>query len=267
MAVAFEAFEIRRRYGSVAQPAAAIYEDATIRWDVVDAASTEGNRLLRDLPDDESARLQLLLKSVELSSMQEITSPGEPFEWVYFPDSCVISLVTSVNGGGVEALTVGRDGMSAFPMIGGARTAFARSVCQIPGRARRAQAREFLATLDEMPELKRRLLLYAVLAFDVTAQSAACNRMHVTEERCARWLLMSQDRAGRNDFKLTQTFLAQMLGVRRPAVTVAVGILERAGLIAHRRGRIQVVDRSGLEGAACECYASIRDRQEELLGF
>ena len=251
----------------MAQPAAAIYEDATIRWDVVDAASPQGNRLLRDLPDDETARLELLLTSVELSSMQEITSAGAAFEWVYFPDSCVISLVTRVNGGGVEALTIGRDGMSAFPMVGGARTAFARSVCQIPGRARRAQAKEFFATLDELPELKRRLLLYAVLAFDVTAQSAACNRIHVTEERCARWLLMSQDRAGRDDFKLTQTFLAQMLGVRRPAVTVAVGILERAGLIAHRRGRIQIVDRSGLESAACECYASIRDRQEELLGF
>ena len=251
----------------MAQPAAAIYEDATIRWDVGTAVSTEGNRLLRGLPDDETARLDLLLTSVELSSMQEITPAGEPFEWVYFPDNCVISLVTKVNGGGVEALTVGRDGMSAFPMIGGARTAFARSVCQIPGRARRAQATEFLSVLEEMPELKRRLLLYAVLAFDFAAQSAACNRIHVTEERCARWLLMSQDRAGRDDFKLTQTFLAQMLGVRRPAVTVAIGILERNGLIAHRRGRIQITDRAGLEGAACECYASIRNRQEELLGF
>ncbi len=251
----------------MAQPAAAIYEETGTAWDVDDVASTEGNRLLRDLPEDENARLELLLTSVELSAMQEITPAGEPFDWVYFPDSCVISLVTKVNGGGVEALTIGRDGMSAFPMISGARTAFLRSVCQIPGRARRAQVREFVATLDEMPELKRRLLLYAVLAFDVTAQSAACNRIHVTEERCARWLLMSQDRAGRDDFKLTQTFLAQMLGVRRPAVTVAVGILERAGLIAHRRGRIQILDRSGLEGAACECYESIRRRQEELLGF
>lgn len=252
----------------MAQPAAAIYDDSDREWDGEQESLPDGNRLLRDLPVDESARLKLLLESVELSSMQEITAAGDAIEWVYFPDSCVISLVTMINGGGgVEALTVGRDGMSAFPLVAGARTSFGRVVCQVPGRARRAPAREFLSALEELPELRRRLHLYTQLAFDVTSQSAACNRIHVTEERCARWLLMSQDRAGRDDFKLTQTFLAQMLGVRRPAVTVAVGILERAGLIAHRRGRIQVTDRGGLEGAACECYAAIRERQQELLGF
>ncbi len=251
----------------MAQPAAAIYEDETIGWDIVRRASTDGNRLLRDLPADESERLESILESVELSSMQEITPAGHEIEWVHFPDTCVISLVTKVNGGGVEALTVGRDGVSAFPLVAGARTSFARVVCQIPGRSRRTRASTILSSLDQMPELKRRMLLYTQLAFDVTAQSAACNRIHVTEERCARWLLMSQDRAGRDDFKLTQTFLAQMLGVRRPAVTVAIGILERAGLIAHRRGRIQITDRSSLEDAACECYAAIRARQAELLGF
>lgn len=251
----------------MAQPAAAIYEDAPTGWDVDGVTPIEGNRLLRDLPDDEIARLAPILESVEMSSTQEITAAGEPFEWAHFPDTCVISLVTIVNGGGVEALTVGRDGMSAFPLMAGARTTFARVVCQIPGRARRVRAETLLEALDEMPELDRRLRLYTTLAFDVTSQSAACNRIHVTEERCARWLLMSQDRAGRDDFKLTQTFLAAMLGVRRPAVTVAVGVLERAGLIAHRRGRIQITDRSGLESAACECYAAIRRRQKELLGF
>ena len=121
--------------------------------------------------------------------------------------------------------------------------------------------------LGNMPELQRRLALYSQLAFDVTSQSAACNRVHVTESRCARWLLMSQDRAGRDEFKLTQHFLSQMLGVRRPAVTVAIGTLERAGLIAHRRGRIQITNRTGLELASSECYSRIRDRQKELLGF
>lgn len=268
MPVAFDAFGNLAEVLSVAQPAAAIYEETASEWDALRAAAADGNRLLRDLPADETARLSSLLEHVELSSMQEIAAAGEPIEWVHFPDSCVISLVTMVNGaGGVEALTIGRDGMSAFALIAGAQTSFARIVCQIPGRARRANAKTFLAALDDMPELKRRLLLYTQLAFDVTAQSAACNRIHVTEERCARWLLMSQDRAGRDDFKLTQTFLAQMLGVRRPAVTVAVGVLEKAGLIGHRRGRIQITDRPGLEGAACECYSAIRNRQEELLGF
>ena len=252
----------------MAQPAAAIYEDGVSEWDVQAATATDGNRLLRDLPVDEEARLSEIIEHVELASMQEIVPAGQTAEWVHFPDSCVISLVTMVNGnGGVEALTIGRDGMSPFSLIAGARTSFVRIVCQRPGRARRANARAFLQSLDEMPELKRRLLLYTQLAFDVTAQSAACNRIHVTEERCARWLLMSQDRAGRDDFKLTQTFLAQMLGVRRPAVTVAIGVLEKAGLIGHRRGRIQITDRGGLETASCECYSAIRTRQQELLGF
>jgi Mn-dependent DtxR family transcriptional regulator len=90
--------------------------------------------------------------------------------------------------------------------------------------------------------------------------------MHVTEERCARWLLMSQDRAGRDEFQLTQHFLSQMLGVRRPAVTVAVGILERQGLVGHRRGHLKILNREGLERAACECYSLIRKREKELLG-
>ena len=252
----------------MAQPAAAIYEDTTTGWDADLTSREDGNRLLHGLPADEAERIESMLEAVELRSMEEITAAGDAIEWVHFPDSSVISLVTLVNGnGGVEALTVGRDGMSAFPLIAGARTSFARVVVQIPGRARRGSAQEFLSAIDEMPELRRRLQLYTQLAFDVTSQSSACNRIHVTEERCARWLLMAQDRAGRDDFKLTQTFLAQMLGVRRPAVTVAVGILERSGLIAHRRGRIQITDRPGLEDAACECYSAIRRRQAELLGF
>jgi CRP-like cAMP-binding protein len=129
------------------------------------------------------------------------------------------------------------------------------------------RAEDFREVLPNLPELSRRVLLYSQLAFDVTSQSAACNRVHVTEERCARWLLMSQDRAGRGEFKLTQVFLAQMLGVRRPAVTVAIGVLENAGLIQHRRGRIRITNRAGLEDAACECYSRVRARQKELLGF
>src|SRR5438552_3948187 len=101
--------------------------------------------------------------------------------------------------------------------------------------------------------------------FETVSQSAACNRLHVIEQRCARWLLMSQDRVGRDQFDLTQEFLAEMLGVRRPGVTVAMGILQKAGLITHGRGNITVIDRPGLERAACECYQTIRSRQAELI--
>jgi hypothetical protein len=230
-------------------------------------AESRRNRLIADLPDDEQEALDSLLEDVMLVSHEVIAESGSPLNWVHFPESSMISLVTVVNGdGGIEALTVGVEGTTALPLITGSRTTFARVVVQIPGLSTRAKSADFDAALPRLPELKRRLSLYSQLAFDTTAQCAACNRMHVTEERTARWLLMSEDRAHRDEFELTQHFLSQMLGVRRPAVTVAVGMLERQGLIAHRRGRIRIVDREGLERAACECYSLIRRREKELLG-
>ena len=226
------------------------------------------NRLLEDLPPEEADLLDSLFEEVALDSATEIAPAGQVIEWVHFPDTAVLSLITEIGGGGgVEAVTVGRDGMSGLPLVAGSSTTFVRIVCQIPGRSRRIRARDFIDALPRLPEMTKRVMLYSQLAFDVTSQSAACNRVHVTEERCARWLLMSQDRAGRGEFKLTQVFLAQMLGVRRPAVTVAIGVLESAGLIQHRRGRIRIINRAGLEDAACECYSLIRARQKELLGF
>jgi CRP-like cAMP-binding protein len=106
---------------------------------------------------------------------------------------------------------------------------------------------------------------YSEFVYETVAQSAACNRLHVIEQRCARWLLMSHDRVGRDSFDLTQEFLAEMLGVRRPGVTVAMGILEKSGLIAHARGNITIVDRAGLERVSCECYRTIRTRQGKLI--
>jgi len=244
------------------------YERAADDLDYTGLLSAGSNRLLEGLPPDETELLDSLLEEVELDSTMEIAGAGEIIHWVHFPDTAVLSLITAVGGGaGVEALTVGSDGMAGLPLIAGSHTTFVRIVCQIPGRSRRMRSDVFRETLPDLPELRRRVALYSQLAFDVTSQSAACNRVHVTEERCARWLLMSQDRAGRGEFKLTQVFLAQMLGVRRPAVTVAIGVLESAGVIQHRRGRIRIIDRAGLEDAACECYSRIRSRQKELLGF
>jgi CRP-like cAMP-binding protein len=116
-----------------------------------------------------------------------------------------------------------------------------------------------------LPALDRLLHRYGQLVFETVSQSAACNRLHVIEQRCARWLLMSHDRVGRDRFDLTQEFLAEMLGVRRPGVTVAMGILEKAGVIAHGRGNITVTNRAGLEKASCECYKTIRERQAKLI--
>jgi CRP-like cAMP-binding protein len=136
---------------------------------------------------------------------------------------------------------------------------------QITGEALRVSTEDFLQLTSSCPELDRLLHRYSQFVFETVSQSAACNRLHVIEQRCARWLLMSQDRVGRDEFNLTQESLAEMLGVRRPGVTVAMGELEKAGLIAHSRGMIAVVDRPGLENASCECYRTIKDRQSELI--
>ncbi|HVF39259.1 MAG TPA: helix-turn-helix domain-containing protein, partial [Gemmatimonadaceae bacterium] len=119
--------------------------------------------------------------------------------------------------------------------------------------------------LSTCPELNRVLHLYSQLVFETVAQSTACNRLHEIENRCARWLLMSHDRVGRDSFDLTHEFLSQMLGVRRAGVTVAIGMLERQGLLSHTRGNITIVDRAGLEKASCECYGAVQRREAAIL--
>ena len=139
-----------------------------------------------------------------------------------------------------------------------------KGIGQITGEARRIAIEDFRKLFSQCAGLNRLLNRYSQFVFETVSQSAACNRLHVIEQRCARWLLMSHDRVGRDKFDLTQEFLAEMLGVRRPGVTVAMGALEKAGLITHGRGNITVVDRAGLEKASCECYATIRERQVKV---
>jgi hypothetical protein len=203
---------------------------------------------------------------VEIKSKQVLFEPEQKLEYAYFPEDSVISLVTVMNDGDqVEAMTVGNDGFAGIPVFHEVETSKHKGCGQISGTALQIGARDFHSLARELPGLRRLLHRYSEFVFETVAQSAACNRLHVIEQRCARWLLMSQDRVGRASFDLTQEFLAEMLGVRRPGVTVAMGILEKAGLIAHGRGNITVVNRPGLEKAACECYGTIRARQAKLI--
>jgi CRP-like cAMP-binding protein len=224
------------------------------------------NKILKLLPPPELAALVERGHVVEIKSKQILFEPGEKVEHVHFPEDCVISLVTVMEDGDqVEAMTVGNDGFSGIPVFHGVETTKNKVCGQISGTALRIGARDFSDLARDLAGLRRLLHRYSEFVFETVAQSAACNRLHVIEQRCARWLLMSQDRVGRDTFDLTQEFLAQMLGVRRPGVTVAMGILEKAGLIAHGRGNIRVVDRAGLEKAGCECYRTIRARQAKLI--
>ena len=162
-------------------------------------------------------------------------------------------------------MTIGADGFVGIAVFHRVPSSRLKAIGQITGEARRIGTDDFRRLVPDCENLDRLLHRYSQFVFETVSQSAACNRLHVIEQRCARWLLMSQDRVGRDQFDLTQEFLAEMLGVRRPGVTVAMGVLQKAGLITHGRGNITVIDRPGLERASCECYQTIRSRQAELI--
>src|SRR5689334_14986183 len=230
------------------------------------SAAPVRNHLLTLLPENELETVLSVAETVEVAAKQLICRRGDDMQFVHFPHDCVISLVTELkDGSSVEAMTVGCDGFAGMAVFHGLSASRLTAIGQISGTAHRLPSAEFRRLLGECEALDRLIHRYSQFVFETVSQSAACNRMHVIEQRCARWLLMSEDRVGRNYFDLTQEFLAEMLGVRRPGVTVAMGALEKAGLISHGRGRIAVTDRPGLERAACECYAVIKERQRELL--
>ena len=224
------------------------------------------NKLLNMLPADEFRTVMEASELVTVKTKQVVFEADEPIPYVYFPEDGVISLVVEMeDGSGVEAMTVGCDGFTALSVFHRAESMRCKGVGQITGRAQRMTSGDFVRIVDACPVLEKLLHRYCQLVFEAVSQSAACNRLHVIEERCARWLLMSQDRVGRPTFDLTQGFLAEMLGVRRPGVTVAMGILEKAGFITHGRGTITIIDRPGLENASCECYRTIKTREAKLI--
>jgi CRP-like cAMP-binding protein len=223
------------------------------------------NRILSLLPPNERQSVLERSEVVTVQSKDLIYEQEQPIRFALFPDDCVISLVTKLDDGDtVEAMTVGNDGFAGIAIFHGLPSSRLTAVGQISGQARRVTVEDFTKLMSHCPALYRLLHRYSQFVFETVSQSAACNRLHVIEQRCARWLLMSQDRVGRDRFDLTQEFLAMMLGVRRPGVTVAMGLLEKAGLITHRRGNITVVNRAGLEKVSCECYRTIRARQSKL---
>ncbi len=225
------------------------------------------NKILNLLDPKELQAVLERCEMVTIESEEIVFRRNEPIPFAYFPDNCVISLVTEMeDGNAVEAMTVGNDGFVGLAVFHGIPTSRLKAIGQISGEARRVAKVDFLELARDLEGLRGLLHRYSQFVFETVAQSAACNRLHVIEQRAARWLLMSEDRVGRNQFDLTQEFLAEMLGVRRPGVTVAVGVLEKAGLIAHGRGNIIVVDHAGLEKVACECYRTIWQRQAELFG-
>lgn len=218
------------------------------------------------MPQSERESVLERTELVSIQSKESVFEREQPIRFAHFPEDCVISLVTKLDdGNAVEAMTVGNDGFVGVAIFHGLPSSRLTAVGQISGESRRVRAEDFRQLMAACPALDNLLHRYSQFIFETVSQSAACNRLHVIEQRCARWLLMSQDRVGRDRFDLTQEFLAMMLGVRRPGVTVAMGLLQKAGLITHSRGNITVVNRAGLEKASCECYRTIRARQAKVM--
>lgn len=225
-----------------------------------------GNRLLSALPPELAAEVANELVEVELSVREHVYRAREPIGHVYFPLDAVVSIVADMaDATTVEVATVGSEGMLGVPVLLRAGEADYRAFAQIPGRALRLPASRLLELGAANEPFAALLYRYVQALMTQVARSAACNQVHSIDERAARWLLMTHDRVGSDEFPLTQEFLAQMLGVRRASVNTAAGMLQRAGSITYTRGHIRVVDRNGLEGSACECYGIIRDEYERLV--
>ena len=215
------------------------------------------NHLIQRLPRTERLRLLALCEPVHLVLANVLCEPGTPVRHVYFPTDSFISLVSMIDGSpGVEVGMVGREGMLGAELALGVATAPLHALVQGPGAAWRIGVADFRRELAASPALQQGLHRYLYVLMAQLATSAACLRFHLIGPRLARWLLMTQDRAHSDSFQVTQEFLAYMLGVRRVGVTVAAGTLQRSGLIDYHRGDFTVLDRKGLERAACGCYAA-----------
>jgi CRP-like cAMP-binding protein len=225
------------------------------------------NRILLALSPTELAMVLPDLERVSLELRDVLYDVDVPIEHVYFPETCVVSVMgVMADGTSVETATVGYEGMLGLPIFHGTDRTSSQSFCQIPGDAIRMTSPAFRRAVERSKELSAILHRYSQALFTLVAQSSACNRVHSIEQRCARWLLHTHDRVdGIDDIPLTQEFLAQMLGVRRASVSDAMSGLQAEGWVRYSMGRVRVTDRQGLERGACECYAIIRREFDRLL--
>jgi len=219
------------------------------------------NTLLARLPAGALALLLPRFKLVALPVRQTLYPAGAAIDAVYFPETCMLSMVANLEEGmQVEVGMIGREGLSGGSVVRRTGTSFNECMVQIPGTALRMGVAAFQREAEANPDLLSLVLCHGEAYGAQVAQTAACNGRHDLEQRLARWLLMAHDRTGTDEMQLSQEFLSAMLGVHRPSVTVTAGILQRAGLIRHGGGRVTILDRAGLEASACECYRTVQRR-------
>lgn len=225
------------------------------------------NHLLAKLPRKDHEHFLARCESVHLNFEDEIDVPGAPIEHVYFPIDSYISLVMGIDDHShLEIGLIGCEGMLGIPLIFGVEVASFYAVVQGAGSALRMTTAAFARELEHSAALHRRLQCYAYVLKNQFARMAACTRFHVVEQRLARLLLMTRDRARADHFHLTHENMANMLGVRRVGITKAASELHRQNLISYRRGDITILDHHGLETVACECYGAERSMYQSVLG-
>ena len=224
------------------------------------------NRLLATLPKSEYQRLLPQLEHVTLPFAEVLYKPGASNRHVYFPNDSIVSLLVEVaDRSTLEVGIVGNEGMTGINVFMGVNTARYRAVVQGAGTALRMKAAALRKETSQVGSLHRLLHRYSHSLLTQASQSAACNRFHRVNARLARWLLMTHDRLGADEFRVTQEFMSNMLGVRREGVTGAAGILQRNQLISYSRGHVKILNRAGLEAVSCECYRIIKDESDGYL--
>jgi CRP-like cAMP-binding protein len=225
-----------------------------------------GNRLLDRLPKEEYHRLLPSWESIALPHGHELCRQDGPMSHVYFPTSGMCSIVGVTDEGNVvETATVGNEGMIGIPAFLGLDINPSTVISQVSGKGLRMPAPSFLRLMEPGGPLDRLLRRFVAFSLRYAYQTVVCNAQHSVVERMCRWLLMTHDRVGKDEFVLTQEFLSEMLAVRRQTVSVFAATLQTAGFITYRRGVMQVINREGLEGASCECYEVTRSYYDRIV--
>jgi CRP-like cAMP-binding protein len=224
------------------------------------------NRLLATLPKTEYKRLLPKLKTVNLILGEPLYEPGDVIKYVYFPNDSIISLISKLTETSLlEVGMVGNEGMAGLPVFMGASFSPTRAVVQGSGTALRMSSAAVRAESNRLGSFHQLLHRYSHSLLTQVSQSSVCNRFHLVDARLARWLLMTKDRLGMDEFPLTQEFLATMLGVRREGVSKAAGALQAGNLIRYTRGVITILNRRRLEAKSCQCYAIIKAETDTYL--
>ena len=229
--------------------------------------SSVKNRILAALPEAEFASLARHLSRVELALGESLHRAGEPIVYVYFVESGFISALSTLSDGQpLEIGLIGAEGAAGVSVILGAHNSYSETMCQTGGGAYGVASASLKEVVGHAPHLRDLLLRYTHVFHVQVAQTAACNAHHELGQRLARWLLAAHDRSGVAELSLTQDLIAVMLGVRRSTVSIAASTLQRAGVIRYQHGRITILDRTGLEQAACECYEAVAEEYRSLFG-